>query len=142
MPPRLRFPHENSYEDFPLPQNELPMFCFPRGVNLKVRGMSPHGPVTEVTRVTAPYHPSPPDHCPPPFPPPCHMSAQHDKKDNAPMPSYFSFVFTSIDGDRVHVACLQFYEILPVSTLRALEVPTTKTSTYTDSVHMGHRAYV
>jgi hypothetical protein len=32
-----RHPHENSYEDFPLPQNELPMFCFPRGIHLKVR---------------------------------------------------------------------------------------------------------
>jgi hypothetical protein len=47
---------------------------------------------------------------------------QHEKADNAPMPSYFSFVFTSIDGDRVHVACLQFYEMLPLKTLRALEV--------------------
>lgn len=74
------FPHEETYEDFPLPQNELPMFCFPRGVVLK-----------------------------------------HQKRDDTPMPSYFSFVFTSIDGDRVHVACLQFYELLPDRVLRALE---------------------
>lgn len=74
------FPHEETYEDFPLPMNELPMFCFPRGVVLK-----------------------------------------HQKCDNTPMPSYFSFVFTSIDGDRVHVACLQFYELLPDRVLRALE---------------------
>lgn len=50
------------------------------------------------------------------------LCVQHEKADNAPMPSYFSFVFTSIDGDRVHVACLQFYEMLPLKTLRALEV--------------------
>jgi hypothetical protein len=47
---------------------------------------------------------------------------QHQKRDDAPMPSYFSFVFTSIDGDRVHVACLQFYEIMPDHCLRSLEV--------------------
>ena len=74
------FPHEETYEDFPLPMNELPMFCFPRGVVLR-----------------------------------------HQKRDDTPMPSYFSFVFTSIDGDRVHVACLQFYELLPDRVLRALE---------------------
>lgn len=74
------FPHEATYEDFPLPQNELPMFCFPKGVVLK-----------------------------------------HQKRNDTPMPSYFSFVFTSIDGDRVHVACLQFYELLPDRVLRALE---------------------
>jgi hypothetical protein len=78
------FPDENTYEDFPLPQNELPMFCFPRGLFLR-----------------------------------------HQKRDDAPMPSYFSFVFTSIDGDRVHVACLQFWELLPDRVLKALEVRAT-----------------
>lgn len=74
------FPHGETYDDFPLPINELPMFCFPRGVVLK-----------------------------------------HQKRNNTPMPSYFSFVFTSIDGGRVHVACLQFYELLPDRVLRTLE---------------------
>lgn len=82
------FPPEDTYDDFPLPQNELPMFCFPQGLALR-----------------------------------------HQKRDNAPMPSYFSFVFTSIDGDRVHVACLQFWELLPDRVLRALEVRTHTTST-------------
>ncbi len=75
------YPPEDTHEDFPLPQNELPMFCFPQGLFLR-----------------------------------------HLKRDDAPMPSYFSFVFTSIDGDRVHVACLQFWELLPDRILRALEV--------------------
>jgi len=74
------FPHEETHEDFPLPMDELPMFCFPRGVVLK-----------------------------------------HQKRNNTPMPSYFSFVFTSIEGDRVHVTCLQFYELLPDRVLHSLK---------------------
>jgi len=38
------------------------------------------------------------------------------------MPSYLSFVFTSINADRVHVACLQFYEKLPDRVIKELEV--------------------
>jgi hypothetical protein len=44
------FPDENTHDDFPLPGNELPMFCFPRGVTLKVcelqsRSTAPARPV-------------------------------------------------------------------------------------------------
>lgn len=38
------------------------------------------------------------------------------------MPKYFSFVFTSIDGERVHVGCLEFWERIPDRLFKVLEV--------------------
>ena len=108
------FPDENTYEDFPLPQNELPMFCFPRGLFLKVRDqvvLRPRCSRSQHCSQTIRRLRVPPSTVP-----------QHQKRDDAPMPSYFSFVFTSIDGDRVHVACLQFYELLPDRVLKSLQV--------------------
>ena len=45
---------------------------------------------------------------------------QHRLTTDAPRPKYFSFVLTSINGERIHVACLCFYEDLPVDLARQL----------------------
>jgi hypothetical protein len=68
-----------DHSDFPLPESELPDFCFPHGLNL-----------------------------------------QHRLTTDAPRPKYFSFVLTSINGERIHVACLCFFEDLPRDLARQL----------------------
>ena len=42
-------------------------------------------------------------------------------RSDAPMPSFFPFVFTGLSGERIHVACLTFYEELPEKTVEKLK---------------------
>ncbi|CAM9712558.1 unnamed protein product [Phaeothamnion confervicola] len=59
---------------FPFPQEQLPMFVYPKG-----------------------------------------MLLEHRETNDTPKPTFFSFVFTNVDGRRTYAACLTFYEPLPSS---------------------------
>jgi len=43
------------------------------------------------------------------------------KHTDAPMPSFYPFVFTGLTGERIHVVCLTFYEELDEGVVRKLE---------------------
>jgi hypothetical protein len=45
---------------------------------------------------------------------------QSKRSTDAPLPSFFSFVFTNMNSERIYVACLCFYEKVPEKLASAL----------------------
>ena len=50
------------------------------------------------------------------------LPLQRRPHTNAPMPSFFPFVFTGQSGERIHVVCLTFYEELPSAVVNKLKL--------------------